>query len=83
MADVSEEEDGGGEVAFTAALEAYLESQEKPFYQPRIQQKPVSTYKLWSMVMEAGGAQMVRPCLPNPPHTGILLSSAGIGTAMQ
>lgn len=57
VADASEHD--GKEAEFMAALHSYLVSQNKAFYQPRIQTKPVSIYRLWKMVWEAGGAEAV------------------------
>ena len=48
------------EMEFLEALHSYLVSQNKAFYQPRIQTKPVSVYRLWRMVREAGGEGAVR-----------------------
>ncbi|CAL8464664.1 g4199 [Coccomyxa elongata] len=56
-ADVFEHD--GKEQEFMAALHSYLVLHNKAFYQPRIQTKPVSIYRLWKMVWEAGGAEAV------------------------
>ena len=64
------EDTDSGEPAFTAALQSYLDSRDKDFYQPRIQQKPVSAYQLWKLVAKAGGSEKVRP-FPGTSCAGI------------
>lgn len=54
-------EHDGKEQEFMAALHSCLVLHNKAFYQPRIQTKPVSVYRLWKMVWEAGGAEAVCP----------------------
>lgn len=54
-------EPDGKELEFMAALHSYLVRHDKAYYQPRIQTKPVSVYRLWKMVWEAGGQEAVRP----------------------
>lgn len=66
----ADEDTDSGEPAFTAALQSYLDSRDKDFYQPRIQQKPVSAYQLWKLVAKAGGSEKVRP-FPGTSCAGI------------